>query len=270
MSFLSRIFKNKKMEEVKYIPQRDLLKEERYSEEELLALLPAHEYIDRKYAKEAIHFIFDKMPLYQDIWGYMKTALNNSFPTPTDAQYRNREKDSPDYKYCRAYSDYFFGDAYSNFIKCIESEFLHRKGIRRTFEDACDLAADKWVEMIFDTHVQDNGDRSSTAGAFSMMFGTFAKDAARKNCSEKTKENARKLLRDYYLGGCMHLTDGYGKARIVPYSDYGPNTPLREILLKAGVRKDDVNRITPWKTGIRVDENDNTVVVGGYQKQTYI
>ena len=37
---------------------------------------------------------------------------------------------------------------------------------------------------------------------------------------------------------------------VYPYSDYGPNTPLYEILIKAGVDKRDAANITPWKTGI--------------------
>ena len=264
MNWFNRIFKkNKSMETTKvYVPKRTAVMNERFTNEELLALLPEHRRVDREYAKGAIDFIMEQLPGYQDISGYMKQALGNTFPCPTSEQYRSRDE------YCEEYSKYFYGDAYREFINSVESEFLNRKGVRRSYEEACQIAADKWVEMIFGTHLQDNGDRTGHSD-MAMMLGTVLKDEAKKRCSQDVPEKARELLKKFYLSGCM--CKGYmGDFVCPPYSDYGPNTPLYNILVEAGVDENDAGRITPWKTGIDIDENDNAVVLQGYQKVEYL
>lgn len=264
MNWFNRIFKKDKSMETTtvYVPRRRKVMDERFTNEELLAMMPEHKRVDRKYAKGAIDFIMEQLPCYQDINGYMKQAFVNAFPCPTNEQYRSRDE------FCEEYSNYFYGDAYRKFINSVMSEFLNRKGTRRSYEEACQLAADKWVEMIFGTHIQDNGDRTGHS-EMAMMLGTILKKEAQKRCDQDVPEKAHELLKKFYLSGCM-CKGSYSEFQCAPYSDYGPNTPLYNILVEAGVDAKDTGRITPWKTGVEIDENDNAVVVQGYQKIEYL
>ena len=58
--------------------------------------------------------------------------------------------------------------------------------------------------------------------------------------------------------------------RIQLYCDYDPNRPLYDILYESGIPKNKIGSICPWKTGIEIDENDNAVIIIGYQKRDYI
>lgn len=264
LKWLERLFKGKsKMEETKYIPKRDKVKAERFTNDELMELMPKHDRINRKYIKGAIDFIMEKMPFYQDIDGYIKQCCSETFPHPTREQYKNHDE------YVEEYHKYFYVDDYYNFIHCVQSEYLNRKGVRRPYEEACQIAADKWVSMIFGTHVQDNGDRTGYSD-MAMMLGTLVKEETMDRCDKDVSEKARELLYQYYLSGCIYKSDSGHEFKCEPYSDYGPNSPLYDILIKAGVNKKDAGSITPWKTGIEIDENDNTVVLQGYQKLDYI
>ena len=264
LKWLERLFKGKsKMEETKYIPKRDKVKAERFTNDELLELMPKHDRIDRKYIRGAIDFIMEKMPCYQDIDGYIKQCCSETFPHPTREQYKNQDE------YVEEYNKYFHVDDYYNFIHCVQSEYLNRKGVRRSYEEACQIAADKWVSMIFGTHIQDNGDKSEI-GARTMMLGTLVKENAIDRCDDDVPEKCRELLYQYYLNGCMYYELHKRIGQITPYSDYHPNSPLFDILVAAGVKEFDADHITPWKTGIKIDENDNAVVLQGYQKLDYI
>lgn len=77
------------------------------------------------------------------------------------------------------------------------------------------------------------------------------------------------LFKHYYLGGCIY-EDRIGKLRAEPYCDYGPNSPLADLLLKAGVPEERVGGICPWKTGITINERDNSVIIRGYQTERFI
>lgn len=249
------------MSNIKYIPTKDKILPQRFSNEDFLNTFPRHKRFSLEFNDDIVKKIIDScfnLKFYSEIWSFVKKELNKYFPEPTREQYRNRET------YCDEYSDYFYGSDFTCFLKCLESEFIHRKGEVRTFEEACNLATIKWVEKIFGTHIQDNGVRSENSG-LTMMLGTMVKEKAKEKCNQSVIDKFTKLLNEYYLNGCRQE---YGK--IYPYSDYGPNTPLYEILVKAGVDKRDATNITPWKTGIQIDENDNSVVLVGYQTRVHI
>lgn len=265
-NWLKRIFNNsnsKQMEETKYIPRKDKIMTERFTNEELLALMPEHERVDREYIKGAIDFIMEKMPCYQDIDGYIKQCCSKTFPYPTNEQFRNRDA------YVDEYRNYFYETPYYKFRNCVQSEFLNRRGVRRSWEDACQIAANKWIDMIFGAHIQDNGDCTGHSD-MAMMLGTLVKEKAMDGCGDNVPDKARELLYQYYLGGCIYKSDDGHEFKCEPYSDYGPNSPLYDILVKAGVDEKDAGSITPWKTGIEIDENDNAVILIGYQKRTYL
>lgn len=182
------------------------------------------------------------------------------------------ERDDPDRV---AYEAYFWGNSmkdikapFAEWIKTFETAFIARHGQIRSFEEACQTAADEWTHMVFGNHMQDNGDQSDTGG-LAMMLGTLVKDKAKRDIDGETIEKFRTLCKDYYLGHCLYEGE-YGMRVWEPYCDYHPNTPLADLLLKAGVPKDKAEDIAPWKTGIGIDKRDNSVIVRGYQKERYI
>lgn len=248
------------MSNIKYIPTKDKLLLERFSDEDLVKAFPLSNlfFIDSNDIKSIIDSVFE-LKFHSEIWKLLQNKLVNCLPKPTREQYRNRDP------YCDEHYNYFYGEDFQKFTKYLQSEFIHRKGEIRTFEEACILATEKWVEKIFGTHIQDNGDRSENSG-LTMMLGTMVKEKAKENCNQNTINKFKELLQDYYLNGCLN---SYGN-QIHPYSDYGPNTPLYEILIKAGIDEKDATNITPWKTGILIDENDNSVVLVGYQTRVHI
>lgn len=160
--------------------------------------------------------------------------------------------------YKREWSDF------REWLRMLEDEFIKRHGQVHTFEEACQLAADEWVRMIFGFHTQDNG----TDGIM-MQLGTLVKEEARRDIDIEVVEKFRTLCRDYYLGGCIYEFE-YGKRRAELYCDYYPNSPLANLLLKAGVQKENVGFICPWKTGITINERDNAVCISGYQTERFI
>ena len=175
----------------------------------------------------------------------------------------------------QAYKLYFWGDWHGTespfdvwLRKTFEEEFIARHGEVHTFE-ACQIAADEWTRMIFGAHMQNNGDQSD-AGGMSMILGTLAKEHAKEGISSDVIENFRKLCRDYYHDGCRAEEDKYGWRKEKPYCDYHPNGALAKLLLDAGVPRDKVGNIAPWKTGISINERDHAVRIGGYQTERYI
>ena len=106
-------------EQTEFVPRKRKIQEKRYTNEELLAMLPRHEKVDVEYMKGAIDFIFEHMEFYQDIWGYLKKSINNTFPQPTNEQWRDRDEYSEDYY------NYFHDKEgrYDAFLNAVISEF---------------------------------------------------------------------------------------------------------------------------------------------------
>lgn len=175
-----------------------------------------------------------------------------------------------------AYSAYFWGDIlkgveapFKKWQETFETEFIAKHGQVRTFDEACQTAADEWARMIFGHHIQNNGDQSD-AGGLAMVLGTLVKDKASRGISSEVIERFRKLCKEYYLGGCRYNDGEYGWVNSEPYCDYGPNRALGRLLEQAGVPNGSIGSICPWKTGITVDERDHAVIVRGYQTERYI
>jgi len=171
---------------------------------------------------------------------------------------------------------YFVGDIlkgvetpFKKWLETFKTEFIAQHGQVRTFDEACQTAADEWVRMIFGNHLQNNGDQSD-AGGLAMVLGTLAKEKARSGISSDIIEKFRKLCKEYYLGDCRYKDDKYGWIKSVPHCDYGPDDALSRLLDQAGVPHDRFGSICPWKTGITINRRDNSVCVSGYQTARYI
>lgn len=233
--------------------------------EELILAFPECERVKRDDMRQCIIEAMEHERFYRVASNKVYKKANDLWPYKREWRDKN-----PEYE---AYKLYFWNDwprksPFNEWQQKLEDEFIERHGQVHTFEEACQLAADEWVRMIFDHHMQDNGDKSYMGG-FTMALGTLVKEKSRRGIGIEFVEKFRTLCRDYYLGGCIY-EDKYGKRVKEPYCDYDPNSPLADLLLKAGVPKERVGGICPWKTGITINERDNSVIIRGYQTERFI
>ena len=232
--------------------------------EGLINLFPECRRIKKADVAECVAKVFDDVKFYREVSRYVRKHCYQLWPEPEDRRSEDAE----------IRDNYFYGDydtkdfRFPEWIKSIEHEFVERKGQHRTFDEACHLAAGEWARMIFGTHMQNNGDQSN-AGGLAMVFGTLAKDKAKKPYGEETIEKFRALMAEYYRDGCM-IMDETGTWESEPHCDYHPNKALADPLIKAGCKEDDVRNMCPWKTGIHIDTLDNSVIIRGYQTERYL
>lgn len=161
-------------------------------------------------------------------------------------------------------------------------------GQAHTDEEAATIAANKWGELLFNFHLQDNGALNEEHSFNASLLATYLGEMARDEITEEVKVNVINLFKEYYLhyinysrnpyhrdedlNWCKeNLPDPEGKFEwdlmCEPYCDYGPNTILYLILLNGGVPNDKISNICPWKTGIGIRIIDNMVLYHTYQKQ---
>ena len=247
-----------------------------------------NEYFNKKSLTEANIYIYDVLDeyvkgSYDDInWNLGRPAV----------------EETPEYKAWRRHSDisYIWSDCKS--MNDIEKIWVDLNGKVNTNEEAAKKAADKWCELIFGWHLQDNGtiDEGHTDGFYTHGFttcalGTILANDSKEVISEDVKKKAHNLFYEYYLHQ-LHYYETNDKKDIdwlvenLPdddkkdpfdwryfefgcdlYCDYGPSTPLHLILVNAGVDKMDVRNICPWKTGIDIRAVDNAVMYNTYQHQ---
>lgn len=232
--------------------------------EELIQAFPECEKIKREDIAECITKAMTEEKFYQEAADKIWKKAHELYP-----HYEGRydENDAEQ----NAYRSYFvFGvTRFDEWMETMRQMFVDMHGQVHTFEEACQIASDEWTRMIFGNHIQNNGDRSEN-GFIAMMLGTLAKDKAKSSISAETVEKFRKLCKEYYLDGCIYVDEEYGKMKIEPYSDYGPNDALGSLLEQAGVPHDRIGSITPWKTGITINNRDNSVCIRGYQTVRYL
>lgn len=243
--------KNKIEKENKYTPIRYSLEAIRYGDRDLFDILG--ENVKYNLTQDVLEeFIEDSFKLkhYQEI--------KNNF-------YRKMDELNQNVLFEKDYIHFLCEDKVGRFLNALTSEFLYRKGEIRNFDDACHIASKLWIEKIFGKEKLDNGDYSFR-GNINAEIGTYVKNQLTTLYNQKEIiEKLQKLLFDYYQKGSM-----YENIKLFLYSDYGPNHPLFDMLVKSGIDKKDAESITPWKTGIHIDENDNSVVLRTYQKLEYI
>jgi len=242
--------------------------------EELLQLFPKHERIDINKIKELLDSLYDNCTHYQDIYNYFLEYIKTCFPGS------NREKysyESPEYN---EYFDYIYDVekdhmTFNSWIKYVESNFLSKFGQRRTYDEACLLAADKWCEMMFKFHLQDNGaiNEDHGGGFWACALATVMKNDSMKEITEEMVKATHDNLYKYYKNRCWYECkdkDDSWSGYVNLYVDYHPNRPLYDILKDSGIPEKHIDSLCPWKTGIDIDETDNAVVVKGYQKCNYL
>lgn len=232
--------------------------------DELMQTFPECERIKREDMVECVTKAMECAKFYQDAIDTIRARALELWPRD-----RNWEWECPEHQ---AFDAYFYGGCgapnFRRWIDAVKVEFIAHHGLVRTFDDACQLAADEWTRMIFSHHTQDNGDNTEN-GAMASMMGTLVKDTVASNIPQEVVEKFREQCKTFYLGGCQIETP-WGLRRSEPYCDYQPNTALCRLLSSAGVPDEKVDSICPWKTGIYIDDADNSVVVRGYQKERRI
>lgn len=161
-------------------------------------------------------------------------------------------------------------------------KWVEVNGMAHTEEEAATIAADKWCELLFEWHLQDNGalNEDHPGGFTACALATVLANGAKDEITEEMQNKAHELFKEYYLRQ-MHYNRTYSDDDIewlknnLPDKDgefnwdygfgyelscdYDPSYPLYLILVNAGIPEKDVRRICPWKTSISIRFEDNTV-----------
>lgn len=200
---------------------------------------------------------------------------------------RNEVEKTPEYISWRKHMD-IDGFWYSYRREALEKEWVRIHGKVHTDEEAAKIVADKWCDLIFKWHLQDNGALNEEHSFNMCALGTILADKCREGITEDIIKKTHNLFYEYYLhqlrweqGNDMeninwlvrNLPDNDKKDpfdwtkygfEIDLYCDYGPGTPLYLILLNGGVPENNINNICPWKTGISIRSVDNMVMYKTY------
>lgn len=171
----------------------------------------------------------------------------------------------------------------------MEGRWVMVNGKVHTDEEAASIAADKWCDLIFGNHIQDNGALNETPSFMASVLGTLLADKVKEKLESDVREKTHNLFREYYLhklhydrthdetdinwlkenlpdnSDKYHDWERFGYA-IDLYCDYGPTAPLHLILVNGGIPENDTHNICPWKTGISIRHEDNTVMYRTYGK----
>ena len=235
--------------------------------EEIINAFPECERIKKADMAECVNRVFDEVKFYRQVGDFLMKHCKTLWPEPT-----NWRTDRTDYD---IWSNYFYGDyeaydfRFHNWRKSIEAEFIARHGQHRTYDEACQVAADEWTGMIFGRHIQDNGDKSPD-GVFGNMLATIVKDKCRQKYGQDVIGRFREAIRQHYLGHCVYKSTEHDSYRDIPDCDYHPSPSLRKALSDAGCNDDDISYMCPCKTCITIDEADNSVCIRGYQTERYM
>lgn len=256
MGIIQRLFGKRKTSKVTDTKSYSQPQIECITNEGLVMLFPECTYIKCSDIKPLIQTLFEECKDYREINEKVKDYCWKYYPEPDT---RSEEYDT--------YLEYYH--KVTEWIKHIEREYVERNGYKHPFDEACLTAAHEWANMIFGVHVQNNGDKTP-AGDFLSYMGTTAKEKAKEGMDAKVVGKFITLMTEYYMKSCRdEKVSGYN-IDIEPYCDYYPNSPLRNLLIKAGVRKSKVDKLCPWKTGITIDKTDYAVVIHGYQTVDYL
>ena len=204
---------------------------------------------------------------------------------------REEVKKTPTYKQWEKHSSVDSAWSHAKYNCQLEEAWVEKNGKANTDEEAAKKAADKWCELIFGWHLQDNGaiNENHGGGFYACALGTILANDCKEGITDDVKKKAHNLFYEYYRRGLHYnqthdrkdidwlvenLPDNsekdpfdwkYFEFRVDLYCDYGPGTPLYLILVNAGVDPKDAGNICPWKTGIDIRKVDNAVMYKTYQ-----
>ena len=245
-----------------------------------------NEYFNKKTLTEANKYIYEVLKQY----------VENPYKKINWDLGRPAVEETPEYKAWSRYHDISSLWSDCKRMNGIEETWVDLNGKANTNEEAAKKAADKWCELIFGWHLQDNGaiNEDHAGGFYACALGTVLANKSKERITEDVKKKAHSLFYEYYLHQ-LHYNETHDKKDIdwlvenLPdddkkdpfdwryfefrcdlYCDYGPGTPLYLILVNAGVDKRDAGSICPWKTGIDIRPVDNAVMYNTYQHREEI
>ena len=241
------------------------------------------EFFDTKKLTDAERMFYDATNKYiEDTYDKINWDLDREEvkKTPEFKQWDRHSKVSHAMYYC-----YRKADLIKNWVTV--------NGKTHTEEESATIAADKWCELLFKWHLQDNGAINEThAGGFpACALATILGNDAKETITDDVKVKAHDLFKEYYLR-LIHYSNTYDCNDLqwlkdtLPdkegdfdwkygfeydmYCDYDPSYPLYLILYHSGVPDKDIHSICPWKTGISIRTEDNAVMYRTYQHKEEI
>lgn len=234
---------------------------------EIINAFPECDRIKKADIAECVNRLFDEVKFYNEIGDFLIEYCSTLWPEPTNWRADRTDIDE--------WLHYFHGNyktkdyRFREWRKIIQKEFVARHGQHRTYDEACQLAADEWARMIFGSHMQDNGDKSSE-GFFGNMLATVVKNECSSGYGQDVIDRFRAAIKRHYLGDCFFESAEYGRFRDIPDCDYHPSYSLRKALSDAGCEDKDIGYMCPIKTAIIIDKIDNSVCVRGYRTERYM
>lgn len=237
------------------------------------------EYFNKKTLTDAKNYAYNALEDYID-GSFEKIDRTLSF---------NERKETQAYKNWVRLSDikYIWDDVFRTLR--MDVNWVKINGKAHTDEDAATIAANKWCELLFGWHLQDNGALNEThAGGFpACALATVLADDAKKDISDEIKQKAYELFKEYYIRYIHYYNTRDSKDinwlqttlessdketfnweygfEYDMYCDYDPSWALYTILYNAGVPEKKIHSICPWKTKISIRIEDNAVMYSTYQ-----
>lgn len=158
------------------------------------------------------------------------------------------------------YFDWYFSFDKKGLWADIRDGFICWFGKKHTLKEAATIAAEFWLDAIFNDTKQDNGDSNWHSVVACYFASNLKKSAIKDNLTPVVYNNVKdELIKFYTISSSKRL-----------YSDYEPDSNLYDILVNAGIDKKDAFDITPFKTGCNIDPYDNSVeIVHTYGQNEY-
>lgn len=144
-----------------------------------------------------------------------------------------------------------------DWIRTFENYYLAINPLIRKYEESVEIVVDEWMKRIFNDMYQDP-DRLScdkSSNPITGFLGSKIKDSYMKDVTQEQMDNMRKYLREFY----MDNGNTYEYWRPSLSVDYHPDKFLTMIYEKAGIDAKIADYISPWKTVISIDKDDNSV-----------
>lgn len=262
------------MEEIKY-----------YIKEHIFDCSEYQEYL-KKYdiTLEKLMIIFEHFFEKKDHIGVLKKQFYNeldnicTYMKPIDWNNENSES----YKEYDIY-DKIHSELYE-ILKTAKRIYIEKYGMYRTIEEAASVLADKMCSLLFKWHLQDNGDLDNEHSFMMSALATCLASNAQEKISDEQKKNVYNIIKDYMIFCHKSHSIGVSSDELNKWKeiikldfihdglscDYGPNIVLRNLLAYAGIPEKDINSICPWKTTLKIDYTDNSVIYITYGKVEYL
>jgi len=231
--------------------------------EKFVNSFPECEKVKKEDIRPILTNVLSNAKNYHDIFENIMEEIGKLYPrNDSSEEYR---KERYNYLYGSGYDENWnYINPLGDWINTIQDEYIYENGKAHNILEAVDIAAKKWVELIFGFHIQDNGalGESHGGGFPACAFGTILKDKSLERLEDKEKisDKTYELIKEFYL-------NNRDKSLSV---DYGPCKNLHDILVSAGVNEKETSNICPWKTMISIDKRDNSVAYHTYGRVDYI